>query len=132
MFVCRLDGRHQPYTRMTQRGKFVNARAQSYLSSQTRLQWQLKEASPEPIYPAGVLIQVAVLYNWVSHRMDLSNLLKAVEDACNGIIWDDDRWVDGIVAVRRKMGGPPHVILIVSAVDEGPIHTVVEEFLRGE
>jgi len=33
-----------------------------------------------------------------SHRGDLSNMIKAIEDAGNGFLWDDDRQIDRINA----------------------------------
>jgi len=33
------------------------------------------------------------LDTWHPHFGDLSNLIKIVEDALNGIIWTDDRWI---------------------------------------
>ena len=46
------------------------------------------------------------------HGQDYSNLLKALEDAGNGLLWDDDRWFDE-VGVGHKALGPASFTLEV-------------------
>ena len=122
IFVAYLPGRHRPYTRMTQKGKWVDKRAKAYLKSQSRLRGCLMEAkvtqgyTTGPIFERGVPLRVVLLYDWCLNNMDISNLLKAVEDAANGIIWDDDRWIDEVLARRYKKGGKGKAVLIVMPV----------------
>ena len=137
MFICELPGRHKPYTRMTQRSKYVSKAAQEYLSSQERIGYILlnernRQGYSEPIFPLGVSLQIAVLYNWTLNTMDLSNLLKAVEDAGNGIIWADDRWIDHIMVSRRKCSGEPIAYLIVSEIGiDSQWLRAIEQVVRG-
>jgi Holliday junction resolvase RusA-like endonuclease len=38
-----------------------------------------------------------------ARKRDLDNCLKTISDALNGVLWDDDYQVDGIVALRREI-----------------------------
>ncbi len=101
-----LAGPIVPYTRMTQ-GSLWNARSKRYLKSQDALRVQMQvgmDVSGLQMYPARVPLRLRVTFGWCSHRHDLSNLVKAVEDAANGVLWADDRWVDEIVATREGSG----------------------------
>jgi Holliday junction resolvase RusA-like endonuclease len=101
----------KPYVRMTKRGKYVNPQAQEYLSSKADLQYQVKQAMTEQGYemlPEATPLWVAVYVTAPvsqGHRADADNILKAVLDACNGIVWVDDRWIDD-VSIRRNFGDP--------------------------
>ena len=101
-----LAGPVVPYTRMT-RGSLWTERARRYLASQTALRVQMQAqmaANGWTMYPAKVPLRLRVTFGWCVHTHDLSNLLKAVEDAANGIIWKDDRWIDDIRATREAWG----------------------------
>jgi Holliday junction resolvase RusA-like endonuclease len=93
------EGRLVPYTRMTQRSKWGPG-AQRYLASREGLQWVMVQAMQRrerwERTPLAVIIQI----DGINRRADTDNIVKAVLDAANGIIWDDDRWVDAI-QVRR-------------------------------
>ena len=122
IFVAYLPGQHTPYTRMTQKGKWKSAAARKYLESQDRLRGCLMEAkmtqgyTTEPIFERRTPLRMVLLYDWCLNNQDLSNLLKAVEDAANGIVWDDDRWVDEILTTRHKRGRKGMAVLIVMPV----------------
>lgn len=96
-----------PYVRMTRRGKFTSAAAQRYMANQDELRlvmhtsWMLP-----PQMPLTVDIAITVPRE-VGHRCDLDNLLKALLDAGNGILYADDRWIDTI-RVRREIGEDWH------------------------
>jgi len=112
----RLTGKPKPYVRMTRRGKWVKPEAQEYLASKAALalemRQQMRGAEPFGRYPLGVRIDFRYTRG-VDHRRDLDNEIKAVLDAANGIVYEDDRWVDRITAVRREGIGDDHVILNV-------------------
>jgi Holliday junction resolvase RusA-like endonuclease len=94
----------KPYVRMTQKSKFVDPRAQEYLNSKEALAWHFKltlaEHGWDPI-PGQTPFKVEiVLYHTAGHRADLDNILKAILDAGNGIIYPDDRWCRKIIIER--------------------------------
>ena len=102
-----LVGPVKPYVRMTQRSKHVNAQAQQYLASKDELRLQLKSWMQHWGYErlGREPLRVEITFGGVNHRQDLDNLVKAVLDACNGIVWEDDRWVDVIEARREERPG---------------------------
>lgn len=109
----------KPYVRMTQRGKWVKPEAQQYLNNQTALmtlirnqmQWQSAE-----MYPNGTPLKV-IMQVWThtsqGHKADLDNILKAVMDASQGIVFEDDRWIDEFQVVRH-IGEKQHLFMIVT------------------
>ena len=111
----------KPYVRMTRRGKYVNPKAQAYLTSKSELSWKIKNILQNPGYemmPARTPLRVTI-YLYVpsepGHRCDLDNQVKAILDACNGIAFPDDRWVDAIEAERR-IGVDPRLILYIKKI----------------
>jgi Holliday junction resolvase RusA-like endonuclease len=117
-----VDFKPVPYVRMTQRGKYVDARAQGYLSSKMamalKMRTQMNAQGREPFGrdPLGVEIEF-VYERGADHRRDCDNEIKAVLDAANGVVWADDRWVDEIRAVRRGGGKGDRVRLTVWRLD---------------
>ncbi len=101
-----LAGPVVPYTRMT-RNCLWRDDAQRYLASKTALSVQMRAQMANhrwAMFPARVPLRLSVEFGWCVHTHDLSNLLEAVEDAGNRIIWDDDRWIDCIETSREDWG----------------------------
>ena len=95
-----------PYTRMTQ-GSLWTDRSKRYLASQTALRLQMQSQmalNNWTMFPARLSLKLRVTFGWCVHTHDLSNLVKAVEDAANKVIWADDRWIDSITADRERWG----------------------------
>lgn len=99
----------KPYVRMTQKGKWVDPQAREYMASKSQLAYafrtQMLRHAYEPI-PAKTPFAISLHYQAPNiFQFDLDNVLKAVMDAANTIIFPDDRWC---VDVRRqtKRRGP--------------------------
>ncbi len=99
----------KPYVRMTQKGKWVDPQAREYLASKgqlaSALRFQMLRYVWDPI-PAKTPFAISLHYQAPNiFQFDLDNVLKAVMDAANGLIFPDDRWC---VEVRRltKQRGP--------------------------
>ena len=111
-----------PYVRMTQKGKWSSPRAQEYLANRSCLEFGIKRALSEGghyMLPAQTPLWIAIIYvapREQGHRCDTDNLLKAVLDACNGIVYPDDRWIDSI-SIRRYFGNP-HLSIEVATMSE--------------
>lgn len=87
-----------PYVRMTQRSKWVSESAQRYLANQQVLRLEMA-AQKQPMIgkePFALTMRIAQ----PSHHCDLSNLAKAVEDAGNKVLWEDDCWIDKLDVER--------------------------------
>jgi Holliday junction resolvase RusA-like endonuclease len=118
-----LEGKPVPYVRMTQRGKYVKRNAQRYLASKDaiglQMRCQMGRRGWYP-YPRGtrLTVHIAFLYaNGADHRRDIDNEVKAVVDAGNGVLYDDDRWIDAIEAERGESDdGEDRVIVEVAAI----------------
>ena len=89
---------------MTKRGKYVKPEAQEYLASKEALSWKIKNMLQNKgvdMMPANTPLRVIIRLFAPSspgHNCDLDNQVKAILDACNGIAYPDDRWIDSIDA----------------------------------
>jgi len=116
-----VEGRFLPYVRMTQRGKWVKARAREYLASQDALSWELRRQMVENGWeriPKGVPLEVEV---WIEqterlHTKDFDNELKAVVDAAEGVVYENDRWIDRCF-IDRRIGPKDRIVFVVRTLD---------------
>lgn len=112
-----LIGKIKPYVRMTRRSKWVNKEAIAYNSNQVelkaRLQAAMSAAGYDPI-PARTPFAVHILITMPGrlHCQDLDNQIKAVLDACQHVVFPDDRWMDNITA-DRVLGDKHQVELFI-------------------
>ena len=108
IYYFEIEGKIIPYVRMTQRSKYVSSRAQAYMAQQEafgllfRAEMERQGWEMLPKAPLGI----EVIMSPARHNCDASNILKAIEDAMNGIVYPDDRWLDHIsldrLAQRRE------------------------------
>lgn len=112
-YVFTLEGVVKPYVRMTQRGKWVDAQAQQYLASKAAIQVQLQTQMSHNDWnvlsgriPIG--FRMRVQRSSALHRCDLDNIIKAVLDAAQGVVFMNDCWIDSIFA--RRYIGPTDVV----------------------
>ena len=107
MTTIRFEIPHQPQPK--QRPRVVGKRA--YTPDRTRdyerlIAWYAGIAHPDnPL--SGDLWVTCYFYRKGQRRADVDNLLKAVLDACNGILWHDDQQIvalTGLVQYGSKSG----------------------------
>ena len=57
---------------------------------------------------------------WHTKRPDLDNVVKAVKDAANGIVWRDDSQVCKMAAHKKTtyQGGAPRLLVSVEEVED--------------
>jgi Holliday junction resolvase RusA-like endonuclease len=117
-----ITGKIKPAVRMTRRGKYVKNNAQEYLASKAAIGWQLKEQMrdngwsmlPETSLQLCVLFTLPMRLN----SQDLSNQIKTIEDAAQGIVIVNDRWIDSIRADRELGDEYTALVTIREASDE--------------
>lgn len=49
-------------------------------------------------------------------RRDISNVTKSLEDAMNGVVWDDDFQIDQLFVTRHWDGSAPRVVVSVCPI----------------
>ena len=97
-----LTGEVVPYTRMTQRGKYVSPKAQKYLASQEAIAWQMaQQVSEKPHFQKEARLAVSIHFYGHYRSGDTDNRQKACLDAAKGILWYDDRQIDELHAYRE-------------------------------
>lgn len=118
-----IEGRIKPYVRMTQRSKHVDPQAQEYLASKLAIGLQLKQQMQgREIIPRGIPLAVGVdIEEGVGfHNRDLDNEVKAMLDAGQGVVFEDDRWIDEILAMRYR-GQESRASLSVQRLENDPL-----------
>lgn len=63
---------------------------------------------------------------WPTKKPDADNVLKAVCDGINGVVWVDDTQAV-IVAMRKRYGPTPGVTVVVDALESQPQAALIEE-----
>lgn len=106
VYSFRVDGFIVPYVRMTRRGKYVDPRAQLYLSSKDAVTYQIQNqmalADMDMFkHKTPLFASVNFTLERALHKSDLDNQLKAVFDAMNKVVYTDDCWIDGFTVLRE-------------------------------
>ena len=123
-----IEGPFKPYVRMTQRSMHVDPQAQEYLRSKLAIGLQLKQQMdgktmiPRQV-PIGTIVEIEHARGF--HNRDLDNELKAILDAAQGIVFCDDRWIDGAGAFRYR-GDRDRITLTVWQLDQS-LHEEVHD-----
>jgi len=104
-----IEGYIVPYVRMTRRGKYVQPRAIRYLDSQDAIRWQLRAQMQEKgwsMLPGQTPLRMVATVERKSgmHKSDADNLLKALADAAQGVVFPNDLWIDSIQLSRLQTG----------------------------
>lgn len=93
------------------------------VNAETEIKWLLQKASP-PCFEGPVILDIHVCCarpksakkrKYPTVKPDLSNVLKLIEDACNGILFKDDSQVVS-VTIRKVYGEKDCIVLIANEV----------------
>ena len=102
-FKLYLAERVIPYVRMTQASKWHDSRAQDYLARQDAIRGMVREIMHrhdiEPFPPEVKLALGCTFFGKYRGNTDLGNMEKAVEDALQGVLYENDR------QIRRRLAG---------------------------
>jgi Holliday junction resolvase RusA-like endonuclease len=93
-------GHVKPYVRMTKNGKWVDPQAQQYIANQTEIKYSLKGQMTGEIFDKVPICISGAIFS-KSRKGDLDNIVKAVLDAMQGIVFTNDLWIDRIVFTRK-------------------------------
>ena len=119
-----------PYVRMTRRGKWMEfdrkgnpSKAQRYIVNQEILKTRIKEQlklkghAELPIFrnKQPLRCHITLLVHKDLHRKDLDNQIKALLDAAQGLIFENDLWIDTITAERSLSAEDLCELVLVSA-----------------
>ena len=133
-----LPGRPIPKPRMTQRDKYEpSAAARRYWAWANELRLVARKIVAGGEFLQGPLSLSAMFYlpiptGWnrksrqaalegrIGHivRPDLKNLVAGLEDACNGVLWQDDSQIVEYGIVRKVYDAEPHTGCVVQAIDD--------------
>ncbi len=125
-----------PYVRMTRGGKWMAYKrkgdkviinpAQQYIANQELLKRRIKEQLQEkghriedlPIFKnrQPLRAHITFIVSKDLHRKDLDNLIKAILDAAQGLIFENDLWIDTITA-ERSLGQEDLAELVLLCAD---------------
>lgn len=95
-----ITGHIKPYVRMTQKSLFVDPQAKEYLVSKNDIRDQLSRQFDHAIFDRQSL-RVTGLVIVKNRKGDLDNIIKAILDAMQGIVFVNDCWVDDIRFIRK-------------------------------
>ena len=103
-----IRGHIVPYVRMTQRSKWADPRARNYLDSQAAIRRQLTSQlieQAQEMLPGQTPLMVNIDFDIGKqmHTTDCDNLIKAVIDAAQEVVYPNDCWIDEIHVTRRQI-----------------------------
>lgn len=132
-----------PYTRTV--AGVRRRQSQRYMTSKEVMGWKLKEQMRNKnlsLIASDLRLAVHCIVGRTDKlsKRDLDNSVKAIFDAANGIVWEDDRQVDTIIATRRPYTRNFARVRINPLYTEDYLETMSEreialrfmEFLRSE
>lgn len=97
--------------RATKHGNFIPKRIRHW---QDIVGWAAKEAMQGKDPMRGTLDVVLEFFRGDMRRVDLDNLSKAVLDAMNKIVYEDDRQINKLILTKEYDKDKPGVIISVS------------------
>lgn len=107
-----IAGRIKPYVRTTRKKKYVDPQWKQYEASRSSIRWQLAQqmnAFNIPMFPPKTPLSVSLSYFTRSiWNHDIDNVLKAILDACQDVLFPDDRYIQQVKEVIKVKTTRPH------------------------
>lgn len=117
-----IRGEIMPYVRTRRGGYRLDKYAARYKSQEASLKWLMQNAmqrSIEPMLPGQTSLEVIInIHKKPLHHCDLDNLVKALLDAANKVVYPDDAWIDYIRAGRTLAEGDQYAIFEIRRADK--------------
>jgi Holliday junction resolvase RusA-like endonuclease len=124
LFACSLDitpfVKERARTYRTRGGKVRTVTPERTVQYEAALGWMLKPHIGGRRNMVDDLAVIAVFHLPTRRKADSDNLLKALMDACTGVVWRDDDQVATILSRRVRPSRPPRLDLCVYLADAPP------------
>lgn len=93
-----ITGKIKPYVRMTRRGKWKSKEAQEYIASQVAVKKQVQKQmalNGWQMLPVKtpLKLEVTAIVPERLYTFDVDNIGKAIQDALQGIVFQNDCWI---------------------------------------
>ena len=118
--VIKITGSPVSVNEMYLRGKgsrlYMSAKGRDWkerVAAEAFVQWKVEQKLPVIQTKCGLTVEVCFADK---RRRDISNILKAIEDAMIGIVLKDDSLIDRIFVVRRYGCAKANVVLTIETL----------------
>lgn len=120
--------------RMTRSGQvYTDSKTEKYETLFKKIAWRAREKAGIPIFTGPVAVEVtaylAILKSWSKKKKaaamdgdvlptvtpDLDNICKSALDACNKVVYEDDKQIVNLSLAKRY--GHPGVCMVVRSID---------------
>lgn len=117
----RIKGEIVPAVRMTQRGKWVKPEAQAYIKCKSDTARQARLQLPPGFVmfaqrPLRVTIHMSLTRNL--HKRDFDNLQKSLTDPLQGIVYQNDSWIDESYFSKTLGAEEDEAVIVIEVIDE--------------
>lgn len=108
--------KERPATYVTRAGKIRRIAPPRTRAWEEEVAWRIKQVHHAPPDEEGNFV-VCATFSIGARDKDVDNLLKAVLDAGNGVVWKDDRQVVTAITSKRRFSTEPFARILI--FDEG-------------
>ena len=115
-----------PVSQQTRRGE----RRRAWIAN---VRQQAQRRWPKDAAPVAVSVMLSISYFYDSVSVDVDNVIKPIQDALKGLVYEDDVQVTDVLSRRRNLSGDFRVnnvsAVLADALGRGDefLHVVVEE-----
>jgi Holliday junction resolvase RusA-like endonuclease len=111
--------KERPRTTLTKNGKRRTYTPPTTQRAEAAIGWALRAALPKPVIArAGAFAARLGFFTKTRKPRDLDNMIKLVMDACNKLVWNDDKQVLRLGAFVVRGSDRPRTTLELSLIQE--------------